>query len=136
MLTGESSTYNLTNLQSCYDRQLPNFMSIIKESIGIEWASIKLFTKVLPVFKHYIYTSYSISTDYYRGQEDLVGGTGQRIKLPGNLCRDKSCLIINIPEQKQLGVIIESLLSKVKIQELCIGFVNDTDFITAGNNFQ
>ena len=31
---------------------------------------------------------------------------------------------------------IESLLSKVKIQELCVGFVNDIDFTIAGDNFQ
>ena len=67
MLTGESSTYNLTDLQSCYNRYLLNFASIIEELIGIERAPIKLFTKVLLVFKHYICTGYSISTDYYGG---------------------------------------------------------------------
>ena len=112
MLLGDSSIYNLIDLQSCYNRQLPNFTSIIKESIDIQREPIKLFIIVLLVFKHFIYTRYSLSFKFYGDQEDPVGETGQGIKLLGDLCHNKSCLIVKIPKSKQLGVIIEALILK------------------------
>ena len=61
ILLGEPYMHNSTGLQVCYNRQLPNYTSIMKESVRIEYDLIYLFTKVLPVFKYYIYTSFGIS---------------------------------------------------------------------------
>ena len=44
--------------------------NILEESIEIERAVIKLISKVLPIFKRHIYTSYRISTRCYRGVKD------------------------------------------------------------------
>ena len=41
--------YMITDLESCYDRQLVNVASIVKESIRISRNGVKLIAKVLPV---------------------------------------------------------------------------------------
>jgi len=49
-MSRKATIHNLTNLKSYYNRQLPNFTSIIEESIGIEQEPMRLFTTVLPIF--------------------------------------------------------------------------------------
>ena len=67
---------------------------------------------MLLVFKHFICTRYVLSSKFYGSQEDPVGRIGQGIKLSGNLFHDKSYLIVKVPENKQLGVMIEASISK------------------------
>ena len=90
----------MTDLWSYYDCQLLNFTSIIEELISIERQSIKLFTKVLPVFKYFISTGFGISKTFYGGQSDSTGRTEQGIKLSKDVCRNKSSLVIKQPENK------------------------------------
>ena len=87
---------------------------------------------MLLIFKYFACTAYGISLSYYGGKTDPLGGTGQRIKLSGDLCQDKSCLIIKVPEKYQLRVLINTQIIKREIQELCVGFINDTDFFISG----
>ena len=47
LLTTEYTIYTLTDLQSYYDRQLPNLGSIIQESTGRNRNVIELFTKLI-----------------------------------------------------------------------------------------
>ena len=74
-LMGKVTIHNLTNLQSYYNRQLPNFASVIEKLVGIECAPIKLFTKFFPVFRHFVSTGYGISSNFYGGQNNPVRGT-------------------------------------------------------------
>ena len=69
--------YNITDLEAYFNRQLPNVGSIMQESIGIERDIIKLIYKILLIFKRYIYTSYSISEQYYGRVINLEGSTWQ-----------------------------------------------------------
>jgi len=57
----------MTNLEACYDRQLPLIRSIVQESVGVERQIIQLISKVIPRFEHYTCTSYRISSQYYWG---------------------------------------------------------------------
>ena len=47
---------------------------------------------------------------------------------------DKSYFIIGKIEQKELGIIIESPITKQKQQKIAVAFVDDTDFTISGNN--
>ena len=76
IISMKPTIYNSTDLQSYYDWQLANIGSIIEESAGREWKTMKLFIKIMPNFKHYISTGFGISTRYYRGEENLLAGTG------------------------------------------------------------
>ena len=58
LLKAKSTIHNMTNLQAYYDRQLPKIGAIVEESVGIEHKPIQLIVKVLPIMKHYIFTSY------------------------------------------------------------------------------
>ena len=69
LLSMEVTVYNLTNLKSCYDRQLANVGSIVEESIGRNRKAIMLFTKIMPIFNHYICTGFGISKESYGGIE-------------------------------------------------------------------
>jgi len=55
--------------------------------------------------------------------------------LSGDLYHNKSCLIVKVPENKQLGVMIEALISKYTQQEIYIEFVDDIGFVSAGSNY-
>ena len=83
-----------------------------------------------------MYTAYRISSNYYGGKLDPVSGTGQEIKLSGDIYRDKSYLIIKVPERHRLRVLIKTQITKKKIQELYIGFIDNTNFFICGDQFQ
>ena len=61
--------YNFTDLQSCYDRQLANVGSIVEESVVRNRAAMKLCTRIMPQFKHFISTGYGVSDNFYGGDE-------------------------------------------------------------------
>ena len=75
-LTRNPTLHNMTDLEACYDRQLPNIASILQESMGVERKAIKLLTKVIPIFKYYICTIYGVSNTCYRGEIDPLAGSG------------------------------------------------------------
>ena len=58
------------------------------------------------IFQYYLCISYGMSNDYYRGKKDRIGGTWQGNYFVEDMCRDKSYLIIKIPEEKELGAIL------------------------------
>ena len=53
----------ITDLESCYDRQLANLVSMVEESVGIDRNGVKLIAKVLPVLQYHVYTRFGISKD-------------------------------------------------------------------------
>ena len=126
--------YNFTDLQSCYDRQLANVGSIVEESVGRNRSAMKLYTKIMPRFKHFISTGYGVSTDFYGGNEMVLAGTGQGNKFSGDMCRDVSCIIIKVIEKKGLGVKFENKANGETNQCVAVAFVDDTDFMTDGEN--
>ena len=52
------------------------------------------------------------------------------------MCRDVSCIIICFIENKMLGIVFYDKISKEIIQCVAITFVDDTDFMTDGENSQ
>ena len=67
----------MSDLEACYDRKLPNIGGIVEESVGVNIESIKLITKLLPMCKHFIRTTYGVSKYSYSGMNELLGGTGK-----------------------------------------------------------
>ena len=76
LLSCKLTIYSLTDLQSCYDRQLPNIEGMIEESAGRDRNAMKLITKVMPNLKHYVCTGFGISSNYYGGEHNQLAGTG------------------------------------------------------------
>ena len=93
LISMKPTVYALTDLKSCYDRQLPNIGSIVEESVGRNRKEIILYTKIMPNFENHVNTGYGISQEYYRGRNSLAG-TGQGNKFSGDMCCNISCLII------------------------------------------
>ena len=92
----------MIDLELCYNRQLPNISSFIKEVAGIKRLVIKLLAKVIPAFKYRIYAVFWISKRFYRGT-DKLGRIGQENIWLGNIYRDTSYIIIKDIENKELG---------------------------------
>ena len=67
MISGKETIYAITDLQACYDRQLAEIGSIVEESAGRNRAAVKLMSKVIPQWRHYIRTGFGISHSYYGG---------------------------------------------------------------------
>jgi len=136
LLSQKETIYNLTDLKACYDRQLSKIGSIVEESTGRNRKAMVLFTKIMPHFKHHVQTGYGISERYYGGKEDELAGTGQGNKFSGDMCRDISCLIIKQLEKEQLGIIFKSNLTHLKEQCVSVSFVDDTDFVSEGQDHE
>ena len=94
LITMKPTIYVITDLQSCYDKQLVNVGSIVEESVGRNRQVMKLFIKIMPKFKRYISTGYRISANYYRKENKELAGIEQGNKFSGDMYRDVSCLII------------------------------------------
>ena len=58
----------------------------MKEALGKDRQAMKLFTKVMPVFKHYLCTLYGISKNYYRKSINKLIETGQGNRFSGDIC--------------------------------------------------
>ena len=52
------------------------------------------------IIKHYVCISYRISEYYYGGKEERLGKIGQENRFTWDIYRDKSYLIIKVPEEK------------------------------------
>ena len=103
---------------------------MIKESVGRNREAIKLITKVILNWKHYLCTGFGISLSYYRRENERLAGTGQGNKFSGDLYRDTSYLIIREIEKKRLGMFIESNVIKTVIQRVSVAFVDDANLVT------
>ena len=107
--------------------------------MGRNRSDMKLYTKIIPNFEHYISTGYGVSNTFYRGSKELAG-TGQGNKFSGNICRDISCLIIRQLEIKNLGIYFITLIMLFKVLYSSISFVDGTDLAVdrenAVNNMQ
>ena len=66
----------------------------MEELVGRNRQVIKLYTKIMLRFKHYISTGYGISKNFYGGEDEELARMGQGNKFLGNIYRDISCLII------------------------------------------
>ena len=102
----------VSDLESCYDRQLPELFGLVEESLGANRKVVKLVAKVLPSFEHHVGTVNSVSKDIHGGQKDMLGGIGQGDVFSGVACRDVSCLIFKQLEKKKLGIKIESKFNR------------------------
>ena len=89
----------------------------------------------MPVFNHYINTGFGLSSEYYGGRENMLAGTEQGNKFSSNMCRDIPCLIIKQLEKEKLGIIFKVLSNKKTEQYVSVSFVDDTNFITEGNEY-
>ena len=112
MLSGNHIIYNITDLESCYARQLAEIRSIIQELVGIERLPIKLFMKMIPVMEDHICIGYRISKEWYRGINKRMAGTGQRNVILGNICRDTLYIIFKAIKNNKVGIIVKVLITK------------------------
>ena len=55
---------------------MPNLHGIIEESVRLDWNTMKLFMKVIPIIIHYICIAHSISSISYREIEEEIAGIG------------------------------------------------------------
>jgi hypothetical protein len=83
--TSKVTVYNLKNLESYHDRQLPNNRSIVQESTSIKRLLIKLLLKLLLVFKYLTCISFSTNKVYYSRLEKLHLKLGLENILLGNI---------------------------------------------------
>ena len=82
-----------SDLEACYDRQIPEIGGIVEESMGVDRKAIQLITKTVETFKHFVRTGFGISKRSHGGKDEILAGTGQGNMLSGAICRDQSCLV-------------------------------------------
>ena len=93
-------SYHLINLQAYYDRKLAKVEGILEESAGRERKVLKLISRVILNWNHYVSTLFEISRLYYGSEDNHLTGTGQGNGFLGDTCRDILCLIMKQIENK------------------------------------
>ena len=68
---------NTSDLKACCDIQLPNVGSVVQEAVGVERKLAQMFTKVLPIMNHHVYTSFGISKKTHGSKYETLGSTGK-----------------------------------------------------------
>ena len=136
LISCKKTTCHLTDLKSCYDRQLVNIGGLIEESIGRDRDVMKMLTKLMPRWKHYVSTAHGISEEYHGGNECELAGTGQVNKFSGDVCRDTSCMIIKVLENEKLGIKFKSKMSQLETLTSAIAFVDDEDLVAEGKEVE
>lgn len=131
-LSGKLAMCHLTDLQSCYDRQLANIGGIVEESVGRDRKAIKLITKVIPNWEHCLSTAFGVSEKHYGGENNALVGTGQGNRFSGDVCRDISCLTMRVIEKENLGMKLKSDIASIEEFSTAVLFVDDDDMITEG----
>ena len=132
---GKPTIHTISDLQACYNRQLPNIGCVVLESVGVNRNATRLLQKVLPIMQHHVATDYGISDEYYGDKMNKLGGTGQGNSASGAICRDTSCLIFKYLEIQNLGAEIHIASEKRRIQRVVVAFVDDTDFYANGEEY-
>ena len=82
------TVYLLSYVESCYDRQIPVFRGLVEEVVRVDRSVIKLMSKVVETFKHYVCTGFGINKESWRGRHEKIVGTGQGNIVSGATCRD------------------------------------------------
>ena len=133
LISMKCTVHALTDLQSCYDRQLPNIGSIVEESAGRNRREMQLCAKIMLYFQNHVSTGCGVSEKYYGGENKLAG-TGQGNKFSGDMCRDISCLIIRQLEVENLGICFLSLVTLITVLCASVSLVDDADLAADGEN--
>ena len=87
-------------------------------------------------FKYCIYMSYRVSKKFCRGSHNKIEGLGQGNVFSRVFCRDVSCLIIKVAENKELGVLIIGPITKKQQRELVMAIVDNIDFFISRAQYQ
>ena len=83
----------------------------------------------MPNLKHHIYLDFSISSNYYRGEESLLAEKAQENKFSRNLCCNTSYLIIKEIQRHQIGFKIKSDFSKEMVEKVAVAHADGNNFI-------
>ena len=101
----------------------------MEESVGRNISAMKLFTIIIPRFRHYIITAYEISQQYYEDEKEELAGIGQENKFSRDMHRDVTCIIICQIEKKLLEIFFRDKITRKTSQCVAIAFVDNTDFM-------
>ena len=75
----ETTVHLLSDLEACYDRQIPKIGEIGEigeELMGIDRKAIQLITKIVSLFKHFARTGFITSEESYGGKDKKLVATG------------------------------------------------------------
>ena len=61
--------YFASDLEACYDRQLPELCGLVEESLGANRKVCKLVSKILPRLEHCIGTINGVSKNKHGGEK-------------------------------------------------------------------
>ena len=64
---GEKTVHLISDLEACYDWQLPTLGGMVEEALGVDRKAIKVFSKMIESLRHKVCTSFGISENHYGG---------------------------------------------------------------------
>ena len=98
--TEELNVHTMSDLEACYDVQIPELCGLVEEQIGVNRKLINLLTKALPRFEHNAGMVNGVSVDEHSGKHYLLGGIEQGNIFSGVACLDGSCIIFRKLKRK------------------------------------
>ena len=100
--------------------------------MGRDRSAIKLITKIILNWQHYIRTAFGISNACYGGEYDRLAGTGQGNRFSVDVCRDELYLIVKCIKKKDLGMNFKSNVVNETMPIAAVVHVNDNDLLSDG----
>ena len=85
--------FAMSDIEACFDRQLPNIGGIVEESIGANRDEIEFTTKVLPQCEKFIGTTHVVSKESHGEENELLWGERQGNVFSSSVCGDVSCFM-------------------------------------------
>ena len=73
---GKQTIHLISDLEACYDQQLPTLGGMVEEVLGVDRRAIKVFSKTIESLRHRVCTSFGVSDKSYRGRGFSLVGTG------------------------------------------------------------
>ena len=84
----EPRKHLISDLEACYDRQIPAIGGIVEEALGAHRKVMQLKTKTVSTFKLFVCAGFSISGESHGGKYEQLVGTRQGNIVSRAICRD------------------------------------------------
>jgi hypothetical protein len=122
----------MTDISGCFDRILPNIISLLNQRNGCPETAVKMHATTLQKAKYYIKTQSGISEQYYSNSMTPVYGNGQGAGDSPSQWSQESAMLFHIYEKLVSGAKM-SLRNGTSLVEIPMAaFADDTNLM--GNN--
>ena len=116
--------------QSCYDRVVHSFTSMVCQAVGVPQNTIDCMLKAIQKMRYYVRTAFGDSTTFYDSGEEIFQGLCQGNGAAPALWLLISSFLLRYLKKKGCSINIPSAISGASLSYVALVYVDDGDFPT------